>query len=188
MPASGDNAVVSLPVGPAFSIRQAREADVDRLPIIERDAGAPFREIGMNAVADGDVPTRDELLPHVAAGRVWVAVDDGDTAVGYLIVDLVDGHAHVEQVSVLPACSRRGIGRALVEQALIWAGEQEFDAVTLTTFTEVAWNGPYYQRLGFRFLNPGEVGPELQQIRLEEARKGLDEWPRASMVKAVCVP
>ena len=44
------------------------------------------------------------------------------------------------------------------------------DGVTLTTFREVAWNAPYYRRLGFRALAPEEITPGLaERVRAAEA-------------------
>jgi len=172
--------------GPARSstgglrIRTAREEDLGELPGIEREAGT-LRAIGMNTVADDEPPTIDELRPYLERGRAWVAVDEADNPIGYLILDVVDNNAHIEQVSVLPHWSRRGIGRALIERGLAWASERGFAVVTLTTFTDVPWNGPYYEGLNFEYIPAGEVGPELGAIRVEEARKGLDAWPRACM-------
>ncbi len=50
--------------------------------------------------------------------------------------------------------------------------------MTLTTFADVPWNGPYYRRLGWRDLPAAELGPELAAIRRHEASLGLDAWPR----------
>jgi predicted N-acetyltransferase YhbS len=87
----------------------------------------------------------------------------------------VDGHLHVEQVSVDPAYARRGVGRALIGRL---PGE-----LTLTTFAEVPWNAPYYARLGFTVL-PGEaLTPALRAIRAREAAHGLDRWPRVCMTR-----
>lgn len=168
-----------------IALRALCEHDLPRLPALEREAGSAFRGLGMDAVADGELPTVAELRPYVSAGRGWVAADGTDTAIGYLIARVVDGCGHIEQVSVLPSWTRRRIGRALIGRALAWATAQRFAAVTLTTFTEVPWNGPYYERLGFRYLEPAEIGPQLAAIRAEEARQGLDAWPRACMRKVV---
>ena len=69
--------------------------------------------------------------------------------------------------------------------AVVWAAAQALSAITLTTFTKVAWNGPYYERLGFRYLPEDQIGPELREIRRQEARRGLDAWPRACMWRPV---
>jgi hypothetical protein len=42
-------------------------------------------------------------------------------------------------------------------------------------------NGPYCERLGFRYLADGELTPSLKAIRAAEAAHGLDRWPRAAM-------
>jgi hypothetical protein len=51
----------------------------------------------------------------------------------------------------------------------------------LTTFTDVPWNAPYYQRLGFRRLSDDKLTPGLRAIRAREAAIGLDRWPRCCM-------
>jgi GNAT superfamily N-acetyltransferase len=148
---------------------------------IEIEAGRAFADIGMDAVASDDPFSIDELLRYQNARRAWVAVDGRDRPVGYVVVDLVAGNAHVEQVSVRPAFGRRGIGRALIEHIVSWGRERGLPALTLTTFRDVAWNAPYYERCGFRVLRPGEVTPELAAIRSHEAQSGLDRWPRVCM-------
>jgi predicted N-acetyltransferase YhbS len=50
--------------------------------------------------------------------RCWVAVDDAAGPVGYVLVDPVDGNAHVEQMSVRPDHQDSGIGRALIGEPL----------------------------------------------------------------------
>ena len=71
--------------------------------------------------------------------------------------------------------------RGLIEHVARWAEANGLDAITLTTFTDVVWNGPYYERCGFRLLAESELTPGLRAIRAEEAAHGLDRWPRACM-------
>ena len=163
-------------------IRPAVTSDFARMQAIEVAAGAMFRPLGMDLVADDDPFTVDELRSYADAGRAWVAViSGGGEAAGYLLLDVVDGAAHVEQVTVHPSAARRGIGRALVEHAARWAVVGGFTALTLTTFRDVPWNGPYYERLGFSYLAPDEEGPGLRAVRDHERAHGLDAWPRSSM-------
>lgn len=166
-------------------IRSAREDDVPVMRDIERAAGRPFAGIGMGFVAEDEPLPGETLLEFVRDGRAWVWTDDGDRPVGYLIAEVVDGNAHLEQVSVHPDHARRGIGAALVDRVVEWARREGLPAVTLTTYTEVPWNGPYYERLGFRYLTDAEVTPGLRAIRAAEAAHGLDRRPRACMVRTV---
>ncbi|MQA96122.1 MAG: GNAT family N-acetyltransferase [Streptosporangiales bacterium] len=136
----------------------------------------------MTAIAEDEPPSEQALRGYVADGRAWVATAaDGGQPVAYLIAGLVDGALHIEQVSVHAEHARRGVGRALIEHVAGWAKARGIPALTLTTFTDVPWNGPYYRRLGFRPLAPEEITPGLREIRAAEAAHGLDRWPRTSM-------
>ncbi|MEU6831289.1 GNAT family N-acetyltransferase [Nocardia beijingensis] len=161
-------------------IRPATPEDLPVLQDIERVAGEPFAEIGMTAVADDEPPSLATLRQFQQAGRAWVWTDD-DLPIGYLVAGVVDGNAHIEQVSVRPEHARRRIGKRLLDRAARWAAAAGLPALTLTTFTEVPWNGPYYERLGFRYLSAGEETPGLVALRAAERAHGLDRWPRACM-------
>ncbi|HUY50330.1 MAG TPA: GNAT family N-acetyltransferase [Streptosporangiaceae bacterium] len=101
--------------------------------------------------------------------------------IAYLIADLVDGSLHVGQVSVHPGSARRGLGRSLLDHAAAQAAAAGVPALTLTTFTQVPWNAPYYERCGFRCLDGAGLTPGLREIRRWEAAHGLDRWPRVCM-------
>jgi N-acetylglutamate synthase-like GNAT family acetyltransferase len=88
---------------------------------------------------------------------------------------------HIEQLSVHRDCARRGVGRSLLEHAAGRASAAGLPALTLTTFSEVPWNAPYYERCGFRQLTGSELTPGLREIRRREAAHGLDGWPRVWM-------
>lgn len=163
------------------TIRPARADDLAVLVSIERAAGEAFRAIGMGIVADDDPRSVEALAPYVERDHAWVAADGEGRPVGYLLLDVVDGGAHIEQVSVHPDHARQRIGRALIERAASWARSHRLDALTLTTYVEVPWNGPYYERLGFLYLAAEEETPGLRAIRERERAHGLDAWPRACM-------
>ncbi len=165
--------------------RIARADELTEVQRIEVASGAPFREIGMADVADMPPLPLDVLADRQRAGRVWVAVDAGDRAVGFAVVDLVDGCAHVEQLSVDPAYARRGIGRRLLDDVAGWAAERALPALTLTTFRSVPWNGPYYARCGFQELTGGEVTPGLVELLAAEAALGLDPAERIAMRRPI---
>ncbi|WP_320776417.1 GNAT family N-acetyltransferase [Streptomyces sp. CRN 30] len=162
-------------------IRTATPDDLPALRDLERAAGACFRDLGMDAVADDEPPALEVLEGFRRAGRAWVAVDRDDRPRAYCLCAPVDGALHVEQVSVHPAVARRGVGRALLAHAADRARAEGLTALTLTTFTEVPWNAPYYARLGFRTLTAAELTEGLRTLRAEEAAHGLDRWPRVCM-------
>ena len=165
--------------------RRACLGDLVDIQQIERQAGEIFRTVGMDAIA-ADEPIGSEDFSHVLdADGGWVAVDAHDRPVGYLLLELLDRAAHIEQVTVHPAMSRRGIGAALLGLADAWAADRHHQALTLTTFRDVAWNGPYYRRLGFRVLEPTEYGPALSRRVADEEAACLARWPRVAMIRPV---
>jgi GNAT superfamily N-acetyltransferase len=148
---------------------------------IEVAAGRPFAEIGMDSIAADDPPASEELLAHVGLGTAWMAVGADGEPVGYVLASVVDEEAHVDQVSVVPEAAGHGIGAALIERVCAWATEGGHDTVTLTTFRDVPWNGPYYRRLGFDEVATAALGPELAAVRRREVEAGIDVAPRIAM-------
>jgi len=162
-------------------IRSAISTDLPALQQIEIAAGEPFRDIGMDAIADDPPPTLDELNDFLAAEHIWVQTDANDVPVAYALVEIVDGGAHIEQVSVHPDHARQGLGAQLIDAVTEWAADHHHDLVTLTTFVDVPWNAPYYERLGFVRLAENRLSPGLIRIRTDEQSSGLDAWPRVTM-------
>lgn len=166
-------------------IRKARLEDVARLRDIETAAGEAFRTLGMHAIADDDPPSVQELSRYVAAGTCWVSTAAEQQPVAYILVDQVDSNAHIAQVTVHPLYARHGIGSALIDEVASWAAPQRFEALTLTTFRDVPWNRPYYERLGFTVVPERLWAAGIRRLVLTEAADGLAAWPRVVMRRAL---
>ncbi|MEV6768305.1 GNAT family N-acetyltransferase [Nocardia sp. NPDC051030] len=162
-------------------IRAARPDELHLLQGIEDATGEPFREIGMLEIADDAPPSLEALEEHRRSGRAWVAVDDNDSPIAYLISEPVDDTEHIAQVSVHPDAAHQRIGRALIDHLAALARRSGVAALSLTTFTEVPWNAPYYERLGFRVVEEKDLTAGLRKVRAHEAELGLDRWPRTVM-------
>lgn len=158
----------------------ARAGDVGRLGAIEVAAGELFRTVGMDDVAGDEGLPVEELEAARADGRLWVARFE-DRPVGYALALRLGGQHHLEQLSVHPAHGRRGLGGALVAEVVAWARAGAAPDLTLSTFRDVAWNRPYYERLGFRVIDPSDLSPVLQDVVAHEAQLGLDTSVRVVM-------
>jgi len=164
-------------------IRAARPGDLARIRDIEVAAGELYRDFGMDAIADDPPPSDEDLTVFQHNGRAWVATDSDDIPIAYILVETVDGWAHIEQVSVHPSHSRKGLGRALIDHAELWADGCGLGGMTLTTFREVPWNAPYYERLGFVPVPEPAWSEGLRRIVSQEGLHGLNAWPRVVMMK-----
>lgn len=151
---------------------------------VELAAGEMFRsfpEPRISACADHTAMPAEELVELVENGRAWVVAVD-DEVVGFLAVRELGGAAHVEEVVVDPRHGGRGYATRLLEQAAAWAQERGLPAVTLTTFRDVPWNRPFYERRGYRVLDDEEIGPVLRDLMVEEdERYGLPRELRVVM-------
>lgn len=161
-------------------IRPAHLDDLDLLEGVERSADKVFGEriesLGNRDVTVDAYHLRDALVD----GRLWVAELDG-RIVGFAMVEDNGGAPHLQQVSVVPECQRQGIGRALVEEACAAARAAGAEAITLSTFRDVPWNAPFYERLGFEVLQPSQWTEAMVAVREGEARAGLDVAQRVVM-------
>lgn len=163
-------------------IRSATPVDLDNLAILEVQAGQVFHSVGMSAVAD-DVPDQEALRRRQGQGLIWVAEVHGEIA-GYIVATVLDGNAHIQQVSVAPAYARQRIGHQLISHVEDWGGRHSRPATTLTTFRDVPWNGPYYETLGYRELSGSEIGCEVSaELKHEATLPGLDASRRCAMIK-----
>jgi GNAT superfamily N-acetyltransferase len=168
---------------PDVQVRPATAADVDRLVEIEVSAGQSFHGLGLHAVA-ADVLDPADVLEAIRSAQAWVAEVGTDPA-AYVRAELLDGNAHIAQVSVAAEYAGRRIGRTLIRYVEEWGRERGCPATTLTTFRDVPWNGPYYAGLGYRVLDESEIGPELAAVIAHEAElPGVADAPRCAMIRA----
>ncbi|MER7072088.1 GNAT family N-acetyltransferase [Terrabacter sp. NPDC000476] len=146
-------------------VRPAGPDDLTALPALEEAADEVFAAHGIGPLPPGAAGV-EEL------GRAAHLLVAGDPVVGFARLDVVDGAAHLEQLSVLPTAARREVGGALVEAAAAWAARAGHESLTLCTFADVPWNGPFYARRGFVAVT--DPGPGLRALRATERRLGLD--------------
>lgn len=164
------------------TIRLARHQDAARLPDLEQSAGELFRTApGLEWVAGHENTPAEFYGPLIDAGTVWVAVDRDDTPVGFVSAEEVGDTLHVWELAVDSARQGQGIGRRLMGAARGHASDRGLAAVTLTTFRDVAWNAPFYQRLGYRVLEAAEITPNLAGHLSDEIGRGLPAERRCAM-------
>ncbi|MGH3388180.1 MAG: GNAT family N-acetyltransferase [Actinomadura sp.] len=157
------------------AVRRARLGDLPLLADIELGADRLFSSLG---IVFPPGPTVVEEAAQAGAD-IYVA---GDPPVGFAAVEDRDGHTHLEQIAVHPDHLRQGIGGRLLGRVLAHAAETGSAGVTLITFRDVPWNGPWYARRGFTELPEERFGPEIRTLWLTEIDAGLhDLAPRLVM-------
>jgi len=172
----------------SYSFRQALADELPHLPEIESAAAQRFRETAYAALADDSPPDVSHFQTWFQEGAIWVAVDAQEHVVGFAVAGEVDAQGFLIELDVHPAHGRLGLGRQLIERVRVWGIERGYEALCLSTFVDVDWNAPYYERLGFRIMTEDELGPGLLEIRGEEATSGLDVARRVFMTIPIHKP
>jgi GNAT superfamily N-acetyltransferase len=129
-------------------VRPVRPGELALLPPLERAADTLFEPLGI-----GPLPAPGTVDAFAAALVVLVA---GDPPVGLCRIDAIGAGAHLEQLSVHPDHAGRGIGRALLRAAIEWSRATGYDELTLVTYRDVPWNGPFYESEGFVEIAPAD--------------------------------
>lgn len=164
----------------SVTIRLAEAADVPALMAIEVAAVELFRGHPAYAPFAATATTAVGYAEVIAAGRVYVAVVEGEV-VGLVTVAELDGEGYLEEVDVHPTHGRRGIGAALVAHACGWAKARGYGSMVLVTLRDVPWNAPFYAHHGFVAVAPDTLSPGLQAILAHEAERGFPMALRAVM-------
>lgn len=153
-------------------IRPARPDEMAALREVDRASMDTFAAAGIS------LPEGDGLL----SGDLVLVADHDDEPVGLALVTVHSGWWHLEEISVLPSHGRQGIGTLLVEDVIARAAAAGAPGVTLTTFRDVPFNGPWYARLGFAEV-PEDAHPWLAEARRSERARGIDVAPRCAMAR-----
>lgn len=135
-------------------------------------------------LTEADPYMRGHGLAHAESGSLLVAKHGGAIA-GYAALDQIDDLAHLCEIDTHPDHAGLGIGRKLIAASEDWARRHGLPGITLSTFIDVPWNGPWYRRLGFRPYEPFEWGPGHQAIWQGQLASALDCSRRFMMIKPV---
>lgn len=167
-------------------IRHACLGDAEEMPRLEQSAGELFRSApGLAYVADGDNHPVERYRSLIESGWCWIAQGSDGRPVGFLCAERFEQEIHICELAVDLDHQRRGIGRRLLDIPIGAAARDGLDAVTLTTFRDLPWNAPFYDRLGFREIEPDAMGPRLRAILDLEAQAGLPSDRRCAMILAL---
>jgi GNAT superfamily N-acetyltransferase len=159
-----------------IEIRLATAQDAPFLAGVEQSAGAAFRALPDLAwIADQPIAPGEASLPLIEAGTVWVAQDAQSGVIGELLAGIFGDALHIFELAVAKDFQQRGIGRRLIDVAVREARSRNLEAITLTTFRHVAWNGPFYAHYGFAELSGADVDARLAEIIRSEEARGLPD-------------
>ena len=176
------------PAGPtertSYRIRLARPDDIAPLPAIETAAAQLFRQSAYPWIADEPNGMSETLMVECQdEWRLWVATGADDRPIGFAAYTCLDDQVWLGELSVHPDHARRRIGAALIAAAERFYGRRGARRMTLTTFSDIPWNAPYYGRLGFSVIPSLEAESFLACQIEKELEWGVPTGSRVAMQK-----
>jgi len=164
-----------------YTIRPAHPRDLPHLQPIERAAASLFVEAGIGGTIS--VMPLADLEAACAAGGLLVAASAG-APVGFAVFSVAGAVAHLDEMDVHPDHGRRGLGTRLLHAVLDAARQRGCAAATLTTYRDLPWNRPFYERNGFETVPEEAWTPDMaRHAAAEGVRPGSG---RVVMVADLC--
>ena len=163
-----------------FVIRAGCEADIDCLLDIERRAASLLLDHGGYDLLAMHSLSSADLEEGIANGILCVA-EVGGVAAGFALCGIVDDHAHLFEMDVVPEHGRGGIGSTLLQTVFDETFARGYPSMTLVTLRDVPWNAPFYARRGFAVLPKSSWGPDLRKLVERERMLGFPMQQRVVM-------
>ena len=157
-------------------IRRPRATEIKLLPQIEKEADRRYARAGLRRVLDMQPAGLASLEQGRRGGLLWLAVSRVGRPVGFALMKVHGGTIWLDQLSVLDRWQRHGHGAALIDSSAARARALWFDALYLSTYRDVPWNGPYYKRRGFEEVPRSAFTRPLRIVLLTERSQGHPVW------------
>ena len=172
-----------LPEGYIFA--EMTRDDIPALIRVDRAASTLFEPTGLlDAEALDDHVPEEVFAGEMPKHNVFGIRDAYGRPVGFALVRERSGGLYLDQISVDPAHGRQGLGRALMLRVINEAESRRLPHVSLSTFRDLPWNGPFYASMGFKELARDKLEPYMREI--EEAQKPyMDVTARCFMRRRV---
>jgi len=165
-----------------YQIRLANLNDLPILQVIEQAASQQFSEFGLDGLENINLSI-ETLIEAQERNYVWVITTTTQEIVGFAVVSTSGSYVHLEEIDIHPNYARQGLGRALINSICNWSKTTGFQAITLSTFRDIPWNAPYYERLGFSIIPENRLSEDLLRVQQQETDLGLPTDQRVMMCK-----
>lgn len=164
-----------------FSIRPARLSDIRLLGEVERSAAQIFRSANLHSLADGPTVDTEFLAAMARSQHLWLAVNRNDEPIGFVGGENIESNFHLVEISVAQPYQGRGVGKILMGQMIEEVRRMGYKAITLTTYRNLPWNGPWYARMGFNEVRIVDMPPEYWKVWQIETQHGFNMSTRCLM-------
>lgn len=124
-----------------------------------------FNTVSYRAATENDIENIIKLLKQnnlptsdlVSGKRIFIVADAGESLAGCVAVEIYPGNGLLRSLAVADNFRNAGIGKKLVNQAEVWAVQQELNALFLLTTTAAGFFGKNNWKIIDRAEAPEEI-------------------------------
>lgn len=164
-----------------FEIRPGTEDDIPHLPAIERAAAEKFSMEDLPEPLRSEITSLEKFDAAREAGLLWVSETEFASVAAFVYAEQIGDDLYLAEIDCHPKHAGRGIGRELVGAVQQAARDRGCAAVTLTTYKHLQWNGHFYVKCYFDYMDPVDIPAYLAEKLEMEARAGLIAEKRVAM-------
>lgn len=101
------------------------------------------------AIGREPAPMTADFSSQITAREVYIATNESDDVLGFIVFRVVASHLLLENVAVFPRAAGKGIGRELIQYCEDTARQLGMRSVKLYTNVKMSENLSLYPRLGY---------------------------------------
>ncbi|WP_169753910.1 GNAT family N-acetyltransferase [Photobacterium aquae] len=166
-------------------VRRAEFEDITNINQIEKRAGNAFSSMPMDFLCS--LPQEIPLHSYgfyekkIRSNELFVAEIE-NKVVGFICISNINEESaiHVSEFAVDYTYQKRRIGFQLIN-VVIELAKKKHKSITLTTFSNVPWNAPFYEKLGFVTIDKSQLNERLVLLLAQESEMGLPKEYRCAM-------
>lgn len=158
----------------SIHIINARTEHIPVISQLEREAASVYPPGLQTTYLKHKMLSHSDLLEGIVNDSLFIALTNNGRVQGFILIRHVTGLVLLSKVDVRPQLMRRGIGTQLINTAIEKLPSWGHTSLWLTTFSNLPWTVPFYEKIGFRIV-PEELHPEvIRKILAEEKINGLE--------------
>ncbi|WNJ77490.1 GNAT family N-acetyltransferase [Cedecea neteri] len=156
--------------------------DIDELQRVEAAAAHRFLALPELAfLATAGVTDRQTHAAAIENNLAWKVAGSDGRIKGFCYCERHEDELYLAEISTHPDFQRQGVGAMLLAEVKRTGQVLGVSQITLTTYRDVSWNGPWYGRHGFDIINEAELTPALVSRLVHQYDEGLMVLPRCAM-------
>jgi GNAT superfamily N-acetyltransferase len=135
---------IPLPPSAPLHIRDASNADLDVIALIDAQAFAPLWRY-----------SRETLAVAFSHAVTVTVLEDDERTLGYQLSTRYAGNGHLARLAVVPEAQGRGLGGLLIGEMVRFFEARGVSTITVNTQADNAYSRHLYARLGFKLVDHG---------------------------------